>query len=105
MVEYIVVAASSFILSLMLTPVARRVARTVHLVDRPDGRRKLHGQVVAVAGGVPLLLAVTIPLAVYLFGWADPLDPSAQASMLGLLLGSMLICLVGTLDDLGRLRG
>lgn len=38
--------------SLALTGAARGLARRIGLVDRPDGRRKMHARVVPVAGGL-----------------------------------------------------
>ena len=43
--------------SLLLMPLARLLARRWGLVDRPDGRRKLHGQAVPVSGGLAVLAA------------------------------------------------
>jgi UDP-GlcNAc:undecaprenyl-phosphate GlcNAc-1-phosphate transferase len=107
MVELLVPAAVSFGLALALTPAIRSLALHLRLVDNPDGRRKLHGRSTPVAGGPILLLSVG-PALLLAFLW--PGSPLAQAEVigdhiLGLLPAALVICSVGILDDLGRLRG
>src|SRR5437870_4865440 len=52
--------------SILLTPVARTLARRWGLTDKPDGRRKLHGHEVPVAGGIAVLLASLTAMALML---------------------------------------
>ncbi len=56
MLVFLLVFASSLGMCLLLTPLARAVARQCRLVDRPDGRRKLHAGAIPLAGGLPILL-------------------------------------------------
>src|SRR5262245_44131714 len=44
--------AAGLLVALALTGLARGAARRVGLVDRPDGRRKIHDRVIPVAGGL-----------------------------------------------------
>jgi UDP-GlcNAc:undecaprenyl-phosphate GlcNAc-1-phosphate transferase len=102
------IMATSLGLSLLLTPIARRIALRYGLVDSPDGRRKLHSKSIPVAGGFPIL-AATVG-AVALLAVVDPSGTRAAVAaepsrLLGLLLAAVVICLVGLVDDLGRLRG
>ncbi len=98
----------SFAASLILTPQVRRLATRYNLVDRPDGRRKIHARPTPVGGGIALLLSSCVALGAVLLFY-----PSAQAelaegqgrSLLGLLLSVLVICGVGVLDDYGLLRG
>jgi UDP-GlcNAc:undecaprenyl-phosphate GlcNAc-1-phosphate transferase len=106
-IELLLAPLLSFVLCLLLTPLARRVALRVGLVDRPDGHRKLHKRVVPVIGGPPILLAVTLASAA-LLGWSGWLGPQARldaSKLLGLLGANVFLCLVGIADDFGRLRG
>jgi UDP-GlcNAc:undecaprenyl-phosphate/decaprenyl-phosphate GlcNAc-1-phosphate transferase len=99
--------AASFGLCLLLTPAARELARFCGLVDRPDGRRKLHTRPTPLAGGLALIFAVSIPLGLALL-LGRPLlsDNGMQLRDLGALLaGAVVICLVGVADDFGCLRG
>jgi UDP-GlcNAc:undecaprenyl-phosphate GlcNAc-1-phosphate transferase len=102
------IMATSLVLALLLTPIARRIASHYGLVDNPDGRRKLHDKAIPVAGGLPIL-AATVG-AVMLMAAIDPaglgVELAAEPSrLLGLLLAAIVICLLGLVDDLGRLRG
>jgi UDP-GlcNAc:undecaprenyl-phosphate GlcNAc-1-phosphate transferase len=103
------IMAISLGLSLLLTPIARRIAFRYGLIDSPDGRRKLHSEAIPVAGGLPLLGATAAAV-----GLVMAFDPGGtigsallaeSGCLLGLLLGAVMICLVGLVDDLGRLRG
>jgi UDP-GlcNAc:undecaprenyl-phosphate GlcNAc-1-phosphate transferase len=93
-------------LSIVLTPLARTVARRYGLVDKPDGRRKIHSEAIPVAGGIAILLAGTGALVAAIIG--SPLRDRLlehTSSLVGLLLGSFVICLVGIVDDFRGLRG
>src|ERR1700722_879748 len=94
---------ASFLLCLLLTPLARVLALRYELVDRPDQRRKMHGRIVPVAGGLPILLATTAALALLLtfspFLW-DKCQPQI-GKLLGLLIAAVVICAVGLADDCG----
>jgi UDP-GlcNAc:undecaprenyl-phosphate GlcNAc-1-phosphate transferase len=102
------ILATSLGLSLLLTPVARRMASRCGLVDNPDGRRKLHSKPIPVAGGFPLLAATVGSLV--LIAAFDPDGVGAviaaeSTCLTGLLLSALVICILGLVDDLGRLRG
>jgi UDP-GlcNAc:undecaprenyl-phosphate/decaprenyl-phosphate GlcNAc-1-phosphate transferase len=98
--------ALSLALSLLLTPVARALARRHGLVDRPDGRRKLHAQPIPVAGGLPLLVSgvVVLLVALALPGPFQLALIDQGTVLIGLLLGVVILCGVGVADDLQRLR-
>ena len=98
--------AASLLLCLLLTPIARALARRCRLVDHPDNRRKMHGRAVPVAGGLPILLSACIALAGVLWFFPPFENTSGETpNLLGLLIGSVFICLVGLADDFGYLRG
>jgi len=52
-----VLAVSSFLLALVLTPVVRNLARRWHLVDEPGEERRIHKDPVPRLGGVSIVLA------------------------------------------------
>jgi UDP-GlcNAc:undecaprenyl-phosphate GlcNAc-1-phosphate transferase len=102
----LIALAASGLTSLALIPFARGLARRLGLVDRPDGRRKMHSQATPVSGGIALLASATLVLAALLSvpGVAALFVPCA-AEMRGLFLGAVLICAVGVADDFRGLRG
>jgi UDP-GlcNAc:undecaprenyl-phosphate GlcNAc-1-phosphate transferase len=93
-------------LCLALTPLVRVLARRCGLVDRPDGRRKLHRQATPLAGGLAVFASVAAALGVLVIpGLITEAPPFRAGDVLGVLLGGAVICAVGVVDDLGRLRG
>jgi UDP-GlcNAc:undecaprenyl-phosphate GlcNAc-1-phosphate transferase len=93
--------------SLVFTRVALEFGRRVGLVDRPDGRRKIHARVVPLVGGIAVFASTVLILAVSAT-IPGPVAAAVQAQareLLGLLLGSAVICAVGVLDDYRLLRG
>ena len=100
--------SGTLLASLLLTPVARRIAWKYDFVDRPDGLRKVHTRPVPVGGGVVLLLSLLATLATLYFA-----DPQNAADILvdygrttGVLLASAVaIVAVGVWDDKLGMRG
>jgi UDP-GlcNAc:undecaprenyl-phosphate GlcNAc-1-phosphate transferase len=107
MISYCIALATSFVLAVLLTPVARALARTLGLLDRPDGGRKMQRRPIPVGGGPVILLAVAVSLvAVWLACPTEALASSPnQAPLRGLFVASIGICVLGLADDFGRLRG
>lgn len=99
--------AISFGLSVVLTPVARRIALQLGLVDPPDQRRKLHPGPIAVSGGVAVFLAACGALALMLLS-STPFRQhlgEQSAGLWGLFWACLVISVVGFLDDCRAMRG
>lgn len=79
-------------LGLYLTPLAIRAALKLGMVAESDGDLRKHGEPVPYLGGVAVFLALLISLAV-------SVDFSTR--ILGLLLGTSIILMVGLIDDFG----
>lgn len=108
MTTLILLFVVSLILSLVLTPQVRSFALRFGLTDNPDTRRKLHKDKTPVAGGLAILLATVVSLAGMLLLFDVPMEAefgSQSNQLIGLCAAAMIICLVGVLDDSGRLRG
>ncbi len=91
----------SFAVALVLTPAARTLASRWGVLDRPDGRRKLHAQPVPLWGGVAVYFSLLAGLA---FTWAALEPPegfTSLAASLGLSAG--FVCLLGCVDDVRNL--
>lgn len=99
--------ASSLVLGIALYPLVARTASALGVVDRPDGRRKLHGRVVPLAGG-----SLVVTTLLVLFGvwyavdatFAGVLD-TINLSLPKLLLAVLVMFGVGLADDRFGLRG
>lgn len=103
--EYGVLFAVAAVVTIALTPLARKLAIKLDAIDYPSARRvnmlpipRMGG--VAIFGGILAALAVA-GFGVYAFGGVDPfIDYNGiEVNYWGVLLGTVLIFLVGAVDD------
>jgi UDP-GlcNAc:undecaprenyl-phosphate/decaprenyl-phosphate GlcNAc-1-phosphate transferase len=102
MVLFIVVFAISLILTLLLSPVARRIALSLGAVDRPS-RRKVHKKIIARFGGLSIFASFLIAMLFGLnFHGLYGINFSARdiSGLVGVMIGGALITLIGLVDDL-----
>ena len=121
----------SLLISLFLIPIFSRKARAVGLVDNPDKLRKLHEQPIPMVGGLAIFCSVTIVVFSICVFWSFypkllsridgklisllgfPRDYLAFRKIsshdifqyVGLFSGSLVLVLVGLLDDRFGIRG
>ncbi len=86
--------AASLLLALYLTPIFRDSAIRFGILDRPDGALKTQKEPVPYLGGLAIFGAVLFPVAIFL---------QFSDTVMGLLLASTLVILLGLIDDIGRL--
>jgi UDP-GlcNAc:undecaprenyl-phosphate GlcNAc-1-phosphate transferase len=91
MMQYLLMAGSAFFLAVSATPIVKRLAVRLGLVDRPAAR-KMHTRPVPLMGGIAIYLAFVVTLA--LLG-----DRSYVRETIGIFLGATLCSLVGLWDD------
>ena len=105
--QYILVFGLGLVINLLLTPLSQAIALAVGLVDRPDGRRKLHETAIPLAGGPALYasLSIVVIIACLARSVFSIVRQSDIAILLGLFLGCTLICGIGIFDDARGLRG
>lgn len=96
MLNLMLIFGASLALALGATPLARRVAGRLGVVDKPSAR-KLHATPIPLLGGVAIYVAVI--LAVALFG-----DRFYITQTIGILVGATLISFLGIWDDRFALR-
>jgi UDP-GlcNAc:undecaprenyl-phosphate GlcNAc-1-phosphate transferase len=90
----------SFICSYLLVPVAKFMARYLHVLDIPDGKIKLHTIAIPYLGGVAVYLGWLIPLSlIALF-----MQRSLSYAAVFLLIGCTLLLLLGLIDDVFVLK-
>lgn len=85
---------ASLLLSLYLTPIFRDSARRFGIVDRPDGGLKRQESAVPYLGGLAVFLATLLPCAIFV---------QFSDKVMGLLLASSIVILLGLIDDIGGL--
>lgn len=81
----------SLALALYLTPIIRRAALSLGVLDHPDGKLKAQSKPVPYLGGIAVYLAFLITLSVVF---------DFRPELLGLLLGTTLMAMLGLFDDL-----
>lgn len=84
----------SLLLSAYLVPIFRDAAARFGLVDRPDRKLKNQDHPVPYLGGLAVFSSVLFPAAVFL-RFSD--------TLMGLLLASSVVVMLGLIDDIGRL--
>jgi UDP-GlcNAc:undecaprenyl-phosphate GlcNAc-1-phosphate transferase len=107
MLHQVLAAGGAFALALIVTPLFRRFAIRVGLVDHPDPDRKLHQGSIALSGGVAVFLSLAIAGGFVLFSRPDILGAvlANPIPVLGLGIASVGIVGLGLLDDAMGLRG
>ena len=84
----------SFVFALYWTPLMRRAALQLGIVDSPDGKLKKHDMAVPYFGGIAVYIAFLLSVGVFTdFG----------QETLGLLLSGSIALMVGLIDDFGVL--
>jgi UDP-GlcNAc:undecaprenyl-phosphate GlcNAc-1-phosphate transferase len=84
----------SFVFSLYWTPLMRRAALQLGVVDKPDGRLKKHEDATPYLGGMAVFMAF-----LFTVGVLTDFGPE----ILGLLLSGSIALMVGLLDDFGAM--
>ncbi len=80
----------SGILSFILTPVAKRVAHRIGAIDVPKDERRMHKEPIPRLGGLAVFFAFLVSVILLV-----PMDLELQ----GVLLGSVVIVVLGVIDD------
>ena len=94
MIRYAGAFVLSFVFSLYWTPLMRKAAMQLGVVDKPDGFLKKHEDAVPYLGGLAVFLAFLFTVGV--------LTDFGQET-LGLLLSGSIVLMVGLLDDFGAM--
>ncbi len=95
---YLVVFAVAAVSAAALTPLAAYLGRRWNIVARPGGRRTHRGDISRL-GGLALFFPFMLALAVGLAFRIPTADPKEAIRLLGLVLGSVWMFLVGLADD------
>ncbi len=95
---YVPIFAIAFLVSLLATPLVRRVAVAYGIIDRPDSVRKLHAFPIAYLGGVSIVAAVVAGIiASYVLD--ETLVTRFDPVPLSVLVGLLAIAFTGLADD------
>ena len=98
--EYLLLFASSLIFVGLLTPLARKVAKALNVVDSPSESHKTHKEPIPYLGGVAIIIGVSI---ITYTAIAVRGNSSAFALANTLLLPAILLGFIGLVDDIKKL--
>ncbi len=91
MFKYILPLTLAFFLSYYLTPVARKIAIKVGAIDVPKDNRRVHTKPIPRMGG--LAIYVSFVIVMFIFSNIE------MRKLIGILLGSTLLVIMGMIDD------
>jgi UDP-GlcNAc:undecaprenyl-phosphate GlcNAc-1-phosphate transferase len=94
MIRYVAAFILSFIFALYWTPLMRKAALQLGIVDKPDGRLKKHENATPYLGGLAVFMSF-----LFTIGVLTDFGPE----ILGLLLSGSIALMVGLLDDFGAM--
>ena len=98
--------AIALVLGLILVPAAKAFGRRIGLVDHPDRQRKLHAKAVPLVGGIAVFVTTVVTVLLVMLAWSDRYPGFlGDQKVLGLLLASLTILIVGIIDDRFKIRG
>lgn len=102
--SYLLCFALAAVASVVLTPLARRLAVAVGAVGSPGGRN-VHARSIPRLGGTALLAGWGIAVLVcrHVPGSGDTLNDSGMR-LWGMVLGALALCVVGAVDDIRGMR-
>ncbi len=108
--ECVVLFVVAGVSTILLVPVAKRIAIHFDAIDYPSERR-VNMRPIPRMGGIALLGGLAIAmvllfLGVTFFGWMNPFvgHPDLEVNYIGVILGVLLIFFVGALDDVLDLK-
>jgi UDP-GlcNAc:undecaprenyl-phosphate GlcNAc-1-phosphate transferase len=105
MLSAILVFAGSMLVAVALTPWIRRLAMRVGAIDRPSDRR-VHAQAIPRLGGLAIVVAFFASLLALFLAESEVARVfyAKPRHVTGLVLGGLLLCALGALDDVRGVR-
>lgn len=94
---YLIVFSAAFLISLLVTPLARRLSLRWGIVAEPGGRRQHEGRIPKL-GGLPILIAWLIGV-VLAYLLLPPDNPQDALRLRGVVIGSLVVAIGGVADD------
>lgn len=96
---YVVIGIASFLLGILLIPLAMKVAFKTGIIDKPNTKLKKHKSPVPYLGGVAIYLAFAIPVIA-----AKIIMHQAIYGVVGILAGATIMMIMGLIDDIKNLK-
>ncbi|MFO0873111.1 MAG: MraY family glycosyltransferase [Phycisphaerales bacterium] len=100
--SYTVLFLAAFLTTLLVTPLVRRLAVALNIIDKPDRTRKLHEYPVAYLGGVAVFIGIIAALLLS-YVWFDATTARYDPVPLAVIVGMIAIAATGLADDIWKL--
>ena len=97
MIPYLIASSLTFALAVILTPLIKRLAWRLDIIDRPDQVRKLQKQPVALLGGWAIFISIS--LVAFIFRRYFVAGDLNYHHWFGVWLGGLIVMIGGSLDD------
>lgn len=88
--KYIIPFITATIISLFMTPIAKKVAKKIGAIDVPKDERRVHKKPIPLLGGLAIYVATIVSVLFYL-----PLDKT----LISIIVGGTIIVVCGIIDD------
>lgn len=100
MTTYLLVFLAAFLVAVVVTPLAERLARRQGIMAVPGGRRQ-HPLPIPKLGGIPIMVAYFVGIG--LIYWRVPPSGDDALRLQGVILGSLILLAGGLIDDFREL--
>lgn len=92
------------IISLILTPIIIKFSKKYNFVDIPKDTRRVHSKPMPRIGGLSIIISMLIGFFIYFLFTINTPSIALNKKFLGYLIGSLVIGLMGLIDDIKGLR-
>jgi UDP-GlcNAc:undecaprenyl-phosphate/decaprenyl-phosphate GlcNAc-1-phosphate transferase len=100
---YVWVFYAAFVVAFLFTPIMRQIAIYYDIVDRPDGKRKMHARPVAYLGGIAVFAGFFAALAISQFVHWHQIPGVVMTDRIyipmPIWIGAIIVVLLGLYDD------
>lgn len=98
--KYLIAFSFSFLLAIIFTLLAIKLALRLKIIDEPNGERKIHKTPIPLLGGVAVFLSFSVVLIYYSFISGDVITQFYYPKyIIGFLVGGVVLMVGGYLDD------
>src|SRR5688572_9751782 len=91
---------AAFVVTLLCTPIVRKLAEQFGVVDQPDFARKSHAQPIAYLGGLAVFAGLAVAIGASYVSFGDKLPTNFAPVPMAVVIGMVAITFTGLADDI-----
>ncbi len=96
---YLIYFITSFLLALAITPLVKKLAGRLNIIDVPKAPRKVHERPTPLLGGLSIYLSFLLAILIYLNFGNPNFEIVPIKFFLGIIFGGLILVLGGAIDD------